>query len=533
MSIDSSHLCSTAVLVRICGPDPKTLKVKHRSFFILEAGKTTLSCSGFVAKSNSVVTSAWLIAPFLKESTDPDVLIQGTRLEVCGDDGVVRQARLRGIWRCPERVKQIMRELSGEEELANIRGTCHGDVAILDCDTTGLSPVSLVSDMERGDSVCVVSSAFGLVSPTVFRNSVTRGILSNITEGSLCLTDARCLAGAEGAPVFDSANGLVGMVLPQLMRRDGLPLELAMLLPCHLFWRDTVNTQLDSSRVTRRIEMASVNASMRIAQGAAQRVALIRVGVTWGSGVLVYRGENGDGVLVTCAHVVKAALENFTTIHVSFRGIDRSIERNAQLLFCSEGPVDIAFVHIMHVPDTIAPINLGASMHSGDSVYAIGYALFEPHGAFGKQPTICQGNLSKVVTLNEKATLLQTCAQVYRGHSGGLICNTLGQIMGVITSNARHSDGSIIPEINFAIPISFFKHIVDAFDETSMQDGSLNLHMLGEIFQEFEQATKADETLKMLWALQPVGDNQNTTEPPDNRGSGFHAFFNRFLQSKL
>ena len=130
----------SALLVRCTGPDPKTMKTKHRSFFTVEAGKTSLSCSGFVAAPNLVITSAWLVAPFVNE-TKPGSLIFDTKIDCCGEDGVWRRSELVEIWHAGEKVTRAVRELTGNDEELTIRGVAQYDLAILACDTAGLVPV--------------------------------------------------------------------------------------------------------------------------------------------------------------------------------------------------------------------------------------------------------------------------------------------------------------------------------------------------------------------------------------------------------
>eukprot|EP00750_Incisomonas_marina_P000694 INCI10464.1.p1 GENE.INCI10464.1~~INCI10464.1.p1 ORF type:complete len:482 (+),score=67.83 INCI10464.1:904-2349(+) len=57
-----------------------------------------------------------------------------------------------------------------------------------------------------------MSSGYGLTCPRVLQNSLSTGVTCNVLPG-LALTDARCLAGAEGAPVFSCAGQVIGMVI--------------------------------------------------------------------------------------------------------------------------------------------------------------------------------------------------------------------------------------------------------------------------------------------------------------------------------
>jgi hypothetical protein len=49
--------------------------------------------------------------------------------------------------------------------------------------------------------------------------------------------------------------------------------------------------------------------------------------------------------------------------------------------------------------------------------------------------------------------MLISTAAVHGGASGGaLLCPTTGQLLGLVTSNARHVRGSTLPRLNFCIP---------------------------------------------------------------------------------
>ena len=111
-----------------------------------------------------------------------------------------------------------------------------------------------------------------------------------------------------------------------------------------------------------------------------------------------------------------------------------------------------------------------------------------------------------------------------------MICNQNGQLVGIITSNAKHSDGSIIPEINFAVPLSFFRELL------TPPTRKKTLFLDSELTSVFEEETKKDQLLKMLWSLQPVemeGNNDRQQDQHQARGENFYNFFNKFLESKL
>ena len=60
------------------------------------------------------------------------------------------------------------------------------------------------SHLERGWKALIVGSPFGNLSPDVFMNSASQGIISNVSghNNSLLLTDARCISGCEGGPLY-------------------------------------------------------------------------------------------------------------------------------------------------------------------------------------------------------------------------------------------------------------------------------------------------------------------------------------------
>jgi S1-C subfamily serine protease len=62
--------------------------------------------------------------------------------------------------------------------------------------------------------------------------------------------------------------------------------------------------------------------------------------------------------------------------------------------------------------------------------------------------------------LNSQVVLLQSTASVYRGHSGGMLVDCTGRFLGLVTSNAKHATGQIIPTLNFSIPSSVLHALV-------------------------------------------------------------------------
>jgi len=523
----------SAVLVRVSGPDPKSLKTQHRSFFSMEAGRTSLSASGFVCLEPAViVTSGWLLAPFVKESA-PEELIQGASIDVCGDDGRWRSATLARLCNAEPAAVQGLEGLSMNHALPKIRGVGLCSVAVLHADCTGLVAINdfeRVTAQHRGQPLRVIASAFGLVSPAVFRNCVTKGILSNVVgkDDALLLTDARCLAGSEGAMVLSDDGRLVGMVLPPVPRQDATLIELGLALSLHAFWTalglPPIPALGDEGALLSPSPAVHLATAPAFPSRASEAVALVQVGGSWGSGVLV----SADGLVVTCAHVVRPAMEEppgggggalvqRKPVLASFKAsLADPLQQPCRVLFCGTGPVDLALLRVDSVPRDVRWAEPREDASAGEDVVAVGHAIFEPSGPAGRSCTMCRGTLAKAVELDGLGVvMLQTSAMVFRGHSGGMLADAAGRLLGVISCNARHSDGSIIPEINLAIPWSVVKGLV-----------SLDAAALRKI-------DAPDARLKALWALEPVGLEKPAVARPPPAASHFGGFLDKFMRSKL
>jgi S1-C subfamily serine protease len=510
---------SAAVLVRVTGPDPKSMKTQHRSFFAMEAGQTSLSCSGFLCANNLVVTSAWLLAPFVRED-NRDELISGAVVDMCAEDGVWRPCTLERVCSPPNFVLQTLQALALNPSLPVVRSVDLCALAVLTClvelPSEQLAVMDSFVDLKaehRGlVNLTVVSSAFGLVSPEVFRNCVTQGVLSNVVGrdgGCVLLTDARCLPGSEGGMVLDRSSGaLVGMVLPGVQRADATFVELGCILPA----RYVVSACGLVETVVKRELAAGLSPLLLIGK----QVGLVQVGTSWGSGVVV-----GSDLVVTCAHVVRPAMHEdgdhlLTQKQAVWVSFNAAPSISCKVVFCSQGPVDLALLQI-EGRQSLSACNASRDTDAvvGESVVAVGHAIFEPSGPGGQSSTASLGTLARVIRdLNGVECMYQSSCLVYRGHSGGLLADNAGRALGVISCNARHSDGSIIPEINFAVPWVYVKRMLN---------------------KEWAWFARTDVRLSKLWALEPVGLDRprGRNASPPNTTSRFAQLLDGFIKSRL
>eukprot|EP01049_Picozoa_sp_SAG25_P001414 SAG25_NODE_62_length_17948_cov_8.453975_7_plen_422_part_00 len=119
------------------------------------------------------------------------------------------------------------------------------------CGADGLSWRD-TSTLRLGEAVTVLASPFGALSPSIFLNSVSTGVVSNFVRRSgshggvqaggganspsergvsLILTDARCLPCTEGGPVVDSEGRLLGVALPPLQQKNGAAVGYGLVAP--------------------------------------------------------------------------------------------------------------------------------------------------------------------------------------------------------------------------------------------------------------------------------------------------------------
>ncbi|KAK7302815.1 hypothetical protein RJT34_13711 [Clitoria ternatea] len=210
----------------------------------------------------------------------------------------------------------------------------------------------------------------------------------------------------------------------------------------------------------------------------------------------------------------------------------------AKVVYVCKGPWDVAILKLESVPDNLLPIKINFSRPStGSKAFVIGHGLFGPKRGFF--PSVCSGVVAKVVeaktpqsylsiqherehTHGHFPAMLETTAAVHPGASGGAVINSDGHMIGLVTSNARHGGGAVIPHLNFSIPSAALAPIFNFSKD--MQDLSV-LQILDE----------PNEYLSSIWALmrpsypkphpihdqhQSLADNQNKEE----KGSRFAKF---------
>ncbi|XBJ11324.1 glyoxysomal processing protease, glyoxysomal [Aegilops tauschii subsp. strangulata] len=468
---------------------------------------------------------------------------------------------------------------------------------------------------QRGDSLLVVGSPFGILSPFHFFNSISVGAVANClppgaVRSALLMADIHCLPGMEGAPVFDKNSCLVGMLMKPLRQR-GSNIQVQLVITwegiCTAWSRnkleliEQVSNELldDKSADSKMVESCSMDNHRRFVSNSANdlnqysippslreaisSVVLVTVGdTTWASGILL----NKNGLVLTNAHLLEPwrfgrtsplGLQHKTTslageyLHgenkllqsqhckmsnedsfkheVSFFNLGSKREKrisvrlddgekqtwcSASVVFISKGPLDVALLQMEKIaiefcairPEFVCPT-------AGSSAYVVGHGLLGPRS--GLCSSLSSGVVSKVVQIPsaqhshlpsnvqtdnmDLPVMLQTTAAVHPGSSGGVIVNSHGRMVGLITSNAKHGGGSTIPRLNFSIPC---KSLEMVFKYAANGDYTI-----------LEQLDKPNELLSSVWALaQAPSSLPFLSSPPGKSGEGKVSEFSKFLANQ-
>ncbi|PKA46691.1 Glyoxysomal processing protease, glyoxysomal [Apostasia shenzhenica] len=214
--------------------------------------------------------------------------------------------------------------------------------------------------------------------------------------------------------------------------------------------------------------------------------------------------------------------------------LEQQMWYNAQAIYVSKGPLDVALLQLESTPSHLCPITYELRCPpEGSVVHVVGHGLLGPRSNIAS--SISSGVLSNVVQIagllgiygsnkikNKSLSLpvmLQTTAAVHPGASGGAVINSDGHMIGLVTSNARYGGGTIIAHLNFSIPCAALEPI---FKFSDNQDSSI-----------FQILDEPNELLSSVWALVPPPSAKTQPESGrknNNEGKGFR--FSQFLAEK-
>ena len=181
--------------------------------------------------------------------------------------------------------------------------------------------------------------------------------------------------------------------------------------------------------------------------------AIVDINTVTNSGQASGTGQilTSDGEVLTNNHVVDGS----TSISVVIAG--RSVKYSAHVIGVAPAQ-DVALIQIEGVSGLpTVTIASSATVKVGDPIVAIGNALGQ-----GGTPTITTGNvtaLDQTIPASEGngrseqlVGLIQSDAPISPGDSGGVIVNSAGQVVGMITAGDVQGFRSQVSTVNYAIP---------------------------------------------------------------------------------
>ncbi|KAK7077021.1 hypothetical protein SK128_011891 [Halocaridina rubra] len=300
--------------------------------------------------------------------------------------------------------------------------------------------IPFTGDAIKGSNVFIESTPFGSLSPRVFLNSLSKGIISNVSGfgKDIYLTDARCIMGAEGAPVYLSTDDMIklcGIVISPFCWKQGEWLGLSLLAAIRPllkslilsvrnnsviesnemralttdieFLEKPVFTSRNISKNAHREGFGSAYGDIRF-EGIAEMLNKVVVGIScgsgWGSGIVI---NSSPGIILTCAHVIQPSVNGDVTIITSDGNrVPGCVIYHTYPSCFSEGKQedgksgisfwDLAVVctkttlpHVLPLASQLPPV--------GSSVVVAGHGIFSPNCL--PSPTLVHGVISKVVNV--------------------------------------------------------------------------------------------------------------------------------------
>lgn len=289
--------------------------------------------------------------------------------------------------------------------------------------------LSFTGISSKGMTVYVESSPFGSLAPGVFLNSLSSGIISNVDHiaANIMFTDARCIMGSEGAPVFTVIEGmkhLCGLVISPFCWRDGEWLGLTLLASANQVLQTllcSLKSEVDkedrkagqSLRHDKSIEIKHLGQSLdhiprkeylksEYAHHLNRGIVAVCCGKGYGSGIII---NTSPGVILTCAHVTHPATSGDVRIILSDgRSLQGQVIHQTQpstLNHQTESGIQEPSVWDLAVITTTSTLPFALPLASklppkGSSVVVAGYGIFSPRCL--PTPTLSQGVMSKVVS---------------------------------------------------------------------------------------------------------------------------------------
>jgi serine protease Do len=123
------------------------------------------------------------------------------------------------------------------------------------------------------------------------------------------------------------------------------------------------------------------------------------------------------------------------------------------------------------------------------------------------EPTLTTGIVSAIKNSVNGWPVIQMDAGINHGSSGGPVCNSQGEVIGLTTFGSLENSGGLAAGLNFAIPISILDEYIDSAEITPAQSNSTKLFLEGLNFYNkkyYHKALSSFEKVKELNNFYPT-----------------------------
>ncbi|KAL9959031.1 hypothetical protein ACROYT_G036112 [Oculina patagonica] len=375
---------------------------------------------------------------------------------------------------------------------------------------------------KKGDTVFIVGTPFGCECPSVFYNSLSKGIrlesgsMKNSAPYGIILAPFCWRNGEWTGITVASSLGYVLRSLWKLLSENisSIPQHLTGMvfgvLNCQDQREIPVDLIVQATQDRNTSDMHSDQNILRardIIKAALSSVVMVQCGNTWGSGVIL---DAEACLIATCSHVIRDChntlivtesktisryLNSATEVRIS-QDSSNSTHHKAQVPYATKEdcPLDFALLKVKPNPEfrslrprlgpTVSQIKSVVTskplFKKGEEICVVGFPLFASHLHTGA--SIVSGIISNVAYADNKPVFLQSTAAVHCGASGGaLVSMETGELLGMVTSHTKDANlSSSFPHINFSIPADLLYKLVSAVKSGDVEDtlkGLVSNHM--------------------------------------------------------
>lgn len=340
-------------------------------------------------------------------------------------------------------------------------------------DINNLLPLNMIPSTQV-DLPCKVEISccpFSLTNPAVFIGYKHHGSVNyKIGKGSGFLSDCRYMDDIIGGHVgLDGVQNMsIGLVAGSLSKTNGDGDLLAI-----ISWNTIIDLldypdfYLESSSgvLTSQSTAGSLTEIVPYTMSSVVRVSIetTKGEHFWGSGVII-----SDSYIITNEHVLKYNELKWLRISVPNNPYLKISLEDVEIIGSPIKGYDISFIRLRKANRSLHPARLCTngqsqveSLQVGQLVKSIGYGLFYKHQS-PLTPFYSEGRINSLASLEieegcQELALVLVSAGCWNGSSGGGVFNENDELIGIMTSNGKLSNGEIIPNFTFMIPITIIE----------------------------------------------------------------------------